>query len=162
MIHYQLRCDAGHAFDGWFKDSAGFDRQARRGLVECPSCASTKVERALMAPAIGAGARTKGRAGPPPAPAPSPVPAAAGPAAKAVTGPKLPAEVMAQLQRMRAEVEARCDYVGPAFAEEARAIHRGESERAGIYGEATREEAEALREEGIEIAAIPWVPRSDA
>lgn len=155
MIHYQLRCDAGHSFDGWFRDSAAFERQAKRGLVECPSCASTKVERALMAPAIGAGARTKGRA----APAPQPQAPAA---AKAVAGPKVPAEVMAQLQRMRAEIEARCEYVGPAFAEEARRIHNGESERTGIYGEATPEEAAALREDGIEVAAIPWVPRSDA
>jgi hypothetical protein len=77
-------------------------------------------------------------------------------------GPRIPAEMLAKLQRMRAEVEARCDYVGRDFAAEARRIAAGESERqAGIYGEATREEAEALRDDGIEVAAIPWVPRAD-
>jgi hypothetical protein len=149
MIHYALHCDAGHEFDGWFKDIAGFEAQARRGLVECPACGGTKVSRALMAPAIGQAAKQKGRAAPPAVPA------------KVAAGPKVPAEVQAQLQRLRAEIEAKCDYVGPAFAEEARRIAAGESERTGIYGEATREEAEALREDGIAVAAIPWVPRAD-
>lgn len=161
MIHYTLRCDNGHEFDGWFKDSAAFDRQAKRGLVECPGCGATRVSRALMAPAIGAGARRKGRrdpvgAGPaPPSGAPAP------PAETAVAGPKIPAEMMAALQRMRAEIEARCDYVGKDFAAEARKLHAGESARSGIYGEATRAEAEALREEGIQVASIPWVRRAD-
>jgi len=155
MIHYQLRCDDGHEFDGWFKDSSAFEKLAGRGLVDCPACGSSKVTRALMAPAIGAAARRKGK----PDPAPTPTPAAA-PAA-AVAGPGIPAELMAKLQRMRAEIEARCDYVGKEFAAEARRIAAGESERTGIYGEATREEAEALHEEGIAVAAIPWVPRAD-
>jgi hypothetical protein len=77
-----------------------------------------------------------------------------------MAGP-VPAQVVAILQRMRAEVEKHCDYVGSDFAEEARKIHRGESERKGIYGEATESEAEALREEGVEVASIPWVPRAD-
>jgi hypothetical protein len=65
------------------------------------------------------------------------------------------------LQRLRAEVEKTCDYVGAGFADEARRIHRGESQRRGIYGETEPSEAEALAEEGIEIARIPWVPRAD-
>ena len=52
MIHYQLRCNQGHEFDSWFKDSAGFERQAKLGLIECPSCGDVKVERALMAPHV--------------------------------------------------------------------------------------------------------------
>jgi len=74
----------------------------------------------------------------------------------------MPAQLRAMLQRLRAEIERNCDYVGRDFAEEARRIHRGEAERRGIFGEATESEAEALREEGIEVARIPWVPRSDA
>ncbi|MFC7542689.1 DUF1178 family protein [Siccirubricoccus deserti] len=73
----------------------------------------------------------------------------------------MPAQVMALLQRMRSEVEKHCDYVGNEFAEEARKIHRGESDRRGIYGEASDADADALREEGIEVARIPWVPRAD-
>jgi hypothetical protein len=156
MIHYHLRCDDGHGFDGWFKDIAAFEKLAKRGLVECPTCGGTKVSRALMAPAIGASARTKGQVELPQAAAPAPPPAE-----KSVAGPPIPAEMMAKLQRMRAEIEARCDYVGKDFADEARKIHAGESERTGIYGETSKEEAEALREEGINVASIPWVPRAD-
>jgi hypothetical protein len=73
----------------------------------------------------------------------------------------MPAHVRAMLQRMRAEVEKHCDYVGPQFADEARKIHRGESDKRGIYGETTPEQVEALAEEGIEVSRIPWVPRAD-
>ena len=52
MIHYDLRCSEDHAFDGWFKDSAAFERLAKRGMLECPHCGGTKVERALMRPAV--------------------------------------------------------------------------------------------------------------
>jgi hypothetical protein len=65
------------------------------------------------------------------------------------------------LQKIRAEVERNCDYVGPDFADEARRIHRGEIEPRGIYGEASEEQAESLIDEGIEVARIPWVPRAD-
>ena len=150
MIHYALRCDSAHEFDGWFKDSAGFERMAKRGLVECPHCGSTTVARALMAPAV-AGPRA-------PDPAPSATPQQV--EGKAVAG-QVPAAALAMLQRMRAEIEKNCDYVGPRFADEARKIHAGESEARGIYGEATKEESEALREEGIGFRTIPWVPRAD-
>jgi hypothetical protein len=151
MIHYALRCDDGHAFDGWFKDSATFEKMARRGLVECTHCGTSRVERALMAPALGAGAKRRAKADPVPAPA-APVPAPA----KAAAGP-IPAAMVAMLQRMRAEVEKNCDYVGPRFADEARRIHDGEAEARGIYGEATPEEAAALKEDGIGFESIPWV-----
>lgn len=156
MIHYQLRCGQAHEFDGWFKDSAAFEKQAKLGLVECPTCGGADVERALMAPAVS----TREPA------AREPVPAAAAkqgevlPPEKAASG-RMPAEMLAMLQRMRAEVEKHCDYVGPAFADEARKIHRGESDHRAIYGETTSEQAESLAEEGIEVARIPWVPRAD-
>jgi hypothetical protein len=78
-----------------------------------------------------------------------------------MAGGPLPDQMRAMLQRMRAEVEKRCDYVGPSFAEEARKIHSGAAEPRGIYGEATPEQAEALADDGIEVARIPWVPRAD-
>ena len=73
----------------------------------------------------------------------------------------MPDHVRAMMQRLRAEVEKNCDYVGNEFAEEARRIHRGESDRRGIYGETSADDAEALADEGIEVARIPWVPRAD-
>jgi hypothetical protein len=79
----------------------------------------------------------------------------------AMTGGAIPDGMRAILQRMRAEVEKHCDYVGPEFAEEARKIHRGESQARGIYGETSPEQAEALSEDGIEFSRIPWVPRAD-
>jgi hypothetical protein len=69
--------------------------------------------------------------------------------------------MVAVLQRIRAEVEKSCDYVGDDFADEARKMHRGETEHRSIYGEATEEQAESLAEEGIEIGRIPWVRRAD-
>jgi len=154
MIHYQLRCAHDHEFDGWFKDSGTFERQAKRGLVECPICGDTKVTRALMAPAVAT------RDSDPPAPPPT-VPAKAATVPSPAAGGPIPAQMIAMLQRMRAEVEKNCDYVGPEFAEEARRMHRGETDKRGIYGETTKDEAEALADEGIQVASIPWVPRAD-
>jgi hypothetical protein len=88
---------------------------------------------------------------------PAPTPAAA-PAKPAETPQTMAVKA---LRELRSKVEANCDYVGPAFAEEARRIHYGETEPRGIYGETSDEEAEALDEEGIEFAKIPWVPRHD-
>jgi hypothetical protein len=137
MIHYDLHCSEDHAFDGWFKDSAAFERLAKRGLLECPHCGDAKVERALMRPAVA-----KREALPVPVPAPQP---SAPPAA--VAGGPMPAHMRAMLQHMRAELEKNCDYVGPQFAEEARKIHRGESDKRSIYGETSPEQAEALADE---------------
>ena len=75
---------------------------------------------------------------------------------------KQQAQAMRQLIELRRKVESECDYVGPSFAEEARKIHYGESEKRGIYGEATDEQTKSLADEGIDVARIPWVPRSDA
>jgi hypothetical protein len=159
MIHYQLRCGQSHGFDGWFKDSASFEKQAKRGLIECPECGGTDVERALMAPALAKREVLTRREG-------LPVPVVPPqPPAEAVAGEKtavqVPAKMLAVLQRIRAEVEKNCDYVGPDFADQARAMHRGEVEPKGIYGETSDEQAESLAEEGIAVTKIPWVPRAD-
>ena len=159
MIHYQVRCSHGHEFDGWFKDSSAFEKQVALGFLECPSCGDKQVTRALMAPAVVARRQAPTQA-PAPAPSPTPQPPAA-PEVGAVTGP-IPDHLRAMLQRLRAEVEKNCDYVGPQFAEEARRMHRGESERRGIYGETSAEEAEALTEEGISFGRMPWVSRAES
>ncbi|MBU6418324.1 MAG: DUF1178 family protein [Proteobacteria bacterium] len=151
MIHYQLRCDAGHEFDGWFKNSSGFETQAASGFLTCPSCGSVEVSRALMAPAIP----RKGAA-----------PIIPGPPQTLSTpqtaGGALPDAVRAALQNLREEVEKNCDYVGADFAEEARRIHYGEAVPRGIYGESSDDDAELLAEDGIAFARIPWVPRNDS
>jgi hypothetical protein len=155
MIHYQLRCGHGHQFDSWFKDSGSFEKQAGMKLVECPECGGTDIERALMAPALA-----KGAAVPAPVQAPAPAPGQALQSQKAASGP-VPAQMIALLQRIRAEVEKNCDYVGSDFADEARRMHRGEVAHRGIYGEASDDQAESLADEGIEVSRVPWVPRAD-
>jgi hypothetical protein len=169
MIHYQLQCDQAHAFDGWFKDSASFDRQAKTGLVACPFCNSVGVTRALMAPALGRGSRHAQDTTMPTEQVPSQASGAAPAAVPAVAPPPRGALAEAEgadklrslLHRLRTEVEKHCDYVGPSFAEEARRIHYGEAEARGIYGEATATETEALADEGIEFGVMPWLRRSD-
>ena len=155
MIHYDLQCGAEHHFDGWFKNSASFDRQAAHGMLECPVCGDTNVARALMTPSVP----KKGRALVPLPAEPPVAPAPPGPVA--VGGPRMPDHVRAMLMRMRQEVERNCDYVGDDFADEARRIHSGESTQRSIYGEATTDDVEALAEDGIEVARIPWIPRAD-
>jgi hypothetical protein len=159
MIHYQLCCDAEHEFDGWFKDSDNFDRQAARKLVSCPVCASTKIRRALMAPGIR---KKTGVAPVIEADTHLPAPPPASPLSNQKAGGIMPDQVRAALSKLRSEVEKNCDYVGPKFAEEARRIHNGESQPRGIYGESTEAEAEALADDGIGVAQIPWLPRADS
>ena len=143
MIRYDLICDKGHEFDGWFRDSATYDKQARRGFVSCSVCGSSKVEKQLMAPGIPAKSNRKDE----------------GPQ-KMVAGPVDPrvAMMMKMMREMRQHVEENADYVGDKFAEEARKIHFAEAEARGIYGEATAEEATALIEEGIEVFPLPRLP----
>ncbi len=154
MIHYQLLCGASHEFDGWFKDSANFERQAKRGQISCPVCADTKVTRALMAPRLGKRSMVIEHETAAPVTAPEQAPMQA--------GGVMPDQVRAVLHKLRAEVEKNCDYVGPDFATEARKIHNGEAAPRGIYGESTEAEAEALADDGIGVARIPWLPRADS
>jgi hypothetical protein len=116
-----------------------------------------------MAPAV---VSSRKKAKPPKAEAPTAAlpparPDALPPGANRMAAGPIPPQMVAMLQRLRAEVEKNCDYVGRDFAEEARKIHNGEAEARGIYGEATDAEAEALAEDGIEVARLPWVPRAD-
>jgi len=162
MIVFTLRCQGGHEFETWFRDGAAYDRQARRGLVTCPECGSTEVEKAVMAPRLGRSTKSD------PAPRETRREAAseAAPAAPSVATepdrPPTPAEFRRALQVLRNFVETNCENVGKGFVDEARRIHKGEAKARGIYGDATPAEAEKLAEDGIEIAAIPWVPTNDA
>jgi len=155
MIHYRLRCEAGHEFESWFANAAGFDRQAAAGLVECPVCGAARVTRALMTPAVGRKGRK--RQSEPVAEAPPPAPAQLNSPEKMAAGP-MPAQLVALLQRMRGEVEKNCDYVGGGFADEARRIHHGEVQTRGIYGEATGEEVKSLAEDGVSFMPLPVLP----
>lgn len=153
MILYTLRCDAGHGFEAWFRDSAAYDEQAASGHVDCPTCGSTAVSKAPMAPRIGRGEAAAPRAE-----------ASAGQPPSEGTGSAVDPRAAAlrrQLAELRRQVEAHCDYVGERFAEEARRIHYGEVESRAIYGEASEADATALADEGIPVGRIPWLRRED-
>jgi hypothetical protein len=141
MIVYELKCSAGHVFEGWFRDGKTYDRQAAAGKVACAVCGDNDIAKAPMAPRL---AKHRGGDNEP----------------RTRSAP--PAEVMKLLGELRKNVESECDYVGERFSEEARRIHYGEAEKRGIYGEASDEQAKELVDEGIEVKKIPWVPRGDA
>jgi hypothetical protein len=156
MIHYNLRCEKGHAFESWFQSSAAYESQEKRKLVNCPICGSVKVERAIMAPRIvgkkGRKDRDEG--------APAPV-AAATDAATAGPTPLLMAqerELRAKLRELRDHIVKTADNVGERFPNEARKMHYGDIEHRPIYGEASPEEARSLIEEGVEVSPLPVLP----
>ena len=71
------------------------------------------------------------------------------------------AQIEEKLRALRAHIEKTAEPVGKNFAKEARAIHEGDAEERAIYGEATREEAQELLEDGVPVAPIPWIDKRD-
>ena len=168
MIVFDLMCAGGHRFESWFHNAAAFDRQQAGADIECPFCGSRAITKAPMAAHV-ANALVRGNArdqarenaggGNADEPAPGGGGVSGGSPGAGAPGAGPPALLMEALQRVRRHVEANCDYVGPAFAEEARRIYYRETTPRSIYGEARPAEAEALNEEGIEVQNIPWLPR---
>ena len=152
MILYRLRCRKGHEFEAWFQNSDAFDRQEKRGMLSCSHCGTSKVSKAIMAPSVPKRARTKTVAR-----KPDPAPAEVSPKPE-VQRVAAHSELAAAMRKLRAEIEAKSEYVGPRFSEEARKIHYEEVPARGIHGEATSEEAKALKEEGIEFYPLPVLP----
>jgi hypothetical protein len=164
MIRYAMACERGHGFESWFQNSTAYDKQVKHGLVVCPVCNSSKVEKAIMAPRLsGARKRDDGptpvAAGETAAPAPAPVPAPAqeAPAPVAMMSPQ-EREFRKKLKELREHLTQNADYVGRKFPEEARKMHYGEIERRSIYGEASPDQAKELHEEGIEFHPLPVLP----
>ncbi len=156
MIHYNLRCERGHAFESWFQSSAAYESQEKRKLVNCPVCGSAKVERAIMAPRI---VSKKGRDKAEPAPVAAAPADSAAPAATPT--PLLMAqerELRAKLKELRDHIVKNADNVGERFPNEARKMHYGDIEHRPIYGEASPDEARALIEEGVEVSPLPVLP----
>jgi len=134
VIKYDLICDVGHGFEVWFSRGSDFDNQAPKGLIECPHCGSTHVEKAIMAPNVSTSRKREA----------------------AADKQKAAMSMMNDVaDKIRKEIADKCDYVGEKFADEARAIHYGEKPERGIYGEASAREATELKEEGVGIAPLP-------
>ena len=145
MIVFDLICQNDHEFESWFQNSDAFEKLAKAKHVACPVCGDTKIFKSLMAPAVS-GTKKKGE----------------GKMAVNARAAQVMGQYMEAVKGMRQQVEKNCDYVGEKFPEEARKMHYGESETRNIYGEATDKEAEALKDEGVEVQRIPWTPTEDA
>ena len=144
-----LQCRQGHAFEGWFASQEDYASQRERGLLTCPVCNDAEVSKKLSAPRLNLG-----RSAEPAAPAPdAPQVPATAPAPQAM--PALPQALQAAMLKMVRHVMANTEDVGTRFAEEARKIHYGEADNRNIRGQASREETEALLDEGIDILPLP-------
>jgi len=157
MIRYALVCAKGHDFESWFQNSSAYDKQAKRGLINCPVCGDSKVDKAIMAPRL-AGARKRGDVA-----APAPVAEAPAPPADDVKSPVAivspqEREFRAKLKELRDHLTKNADYVGQKFPEEARKMHYGEIDHRSIYGEASPQDAKDLHDEGIEFHPLPVLP----
>jgi hypothetical protein len=137
MKVFRLACSHGHDFEGWFASAAAFDLQQAGGEIACPLCDSRQVERLPSAPYVNTGARGT-----------ETVPVAAG-------NETVTKDLGAALAAIKAHVLANTDDVGSRFPEVARRIHYGEESQRGIRGRATPQEANDLREEGIEAVVLP-------
>jgi hypothetical protein len=133
-----LRCGQQHAYEGWFASEEDFASQQERGIVACPSCGDTETVRLPSAPRL----KVSRHAAP------------AEPRSETGTGMTLRSQ---WLRAVRQVIESTED-VGERFPEEARRIHYGEVEERGIRGRASQEDADALRDEGIEVMALPVPP----
>jgi hypothetical protein len=140
MIQYALKCEKGHAFDSWFQSAKAFDALRLAGHVTCASCGSGKVEKAVMAPRV---AKAQSAA-----------------TDKALSTPQ--SEQEAALAEFRRHVEKNADYVGPRFAQEARAMYLDGAPERAIYGEANGTEAKALIEDGVPVMPLPFLPNRKA
>jgi hypothetical protein len=137
VIHYELICDNEHKFDAWFKNAQAYEEQHARGVLTCPLCESHQVQKQIMAPAVS---RT-------------------GPEKVSLSiGHPEQRQLREAMRALRQKVISEADYVGDRFAEEARKIHFKEVDPRGIYGEATREEAAALLEDGVDFMPLPNIP----
>jgi hypothetical protein len=145
MIVYDLVCPREHRFESWFRNSNVVEKLIKAGEVACPSCGSTKVQKAPMAPRI---AKTDEKS-----------------IAVAAEQRELEAameKATNALKELRDVIEKNFEHVGDRFPSEARKIHYGESQERGIYGHASKEDAKALFDEGIEVYAIPGKRRTNA
>ncbi len=157
MIAFDLMCSTGHRFEGWFGSSNDFDAQQSGGLLRCPVCDDIVVRKALSVPNVG----RKGNQAVPVSAAVSPDTPTSTPVAhgEVMNAPVLPPQMVEMMQKLataQTELLKKSQWVGREFAETARAIHYGEEGDRLIHGETSSDEADALVEEGIAVAPLPF------
>ena len=136
-MKYELKCECGKTFESWFSNSSEFDSLLKKKLVKCIYCESSKIKKSVMAPNLTSKSNRISKK------------------------TKIEKNIKKELVNFRKYVEKNCKYVGENFSREARSIHYDKKTSEGIYGKATPEETSELLEEGIEVATIPWVDKSE-
>ncbi len=169
MIKYALICDQGHTFESWFSNAEGYETQVKRGFVECPTCQTKQVSKAMMAPsvstsrrkeairaqtaALAAAAMQAQAASAPPAPAAAPEPAQ--PVALLDESQQA---LRAMVRELHEKLTENSTDVGDRFTTEARDMQSGDAPVRAIHGRATLDEAKALIEEGVPVMPLPTLP----
>lgn len=138
MINYSLKCDKEHSFDSWFASADAFDKLLSTGMIACVHCGSSDVQKAVMAPRVNNKSTSVED--------------------RSASHPS-PAEIQAELAKLRQHVEDNSDYVGSNFATEARKMHLGDAPERSIYGEAKLEDAKALIDDGINVMPLPFMTK---
>lgn len=145
-----LQCGTQHVFEGWFASEMDYTRQLERGLLSCPMCGDMSVHKLPSAPRLNLGSSRPQDQEATPATS-----AAAEQKQPMVAGSAASHLLQAAWLQVARQIVEKTEDVGERFAEEARRIHYGETEERGIRGQASREEAQALIEEGIDVMSMP-------
>lgn len=158
MIVFDLICrDGGHQFEGWFGSSDDYEQQQKAGLIDCPSCGCTAVDKAVMAPNVGikGNQRTSAKVGSPTPKEQSPSIDGDKPMTKALPVPAEYEELVGKLAKVQAKMLEQSNWVGGDFPEQARAIHYGEKDATPIHGTASADDVAELEDEGIDVMPLP-------
>ena len=135
MIKYNLKCKNKHEFESWFSDSKEFEKLKSKKTIECTFCGTKNVQKSIMSPSIVSKYQKE----------------------KNTQSSRYLKKIRRDLLKMRNFIEKNFNYVGDNLPQEVRNIYYDKSKNKNIYGKATFEEAEELREEGIELTTIPWI-----
>ena len=140
MIKYNLKCENKHEFESWFSESKEFDRLKNKNLIECIFCHSKKVEKSIMAPSVNSSKMQNKQ--------------------KQISSLEIK-NFKKDLLKLRKFVEKNFEFVERNFADKVREVYYDKNSKKNIYGNATTEEKEELKEEGIDLVNIPWVDKDN-
>ena len=135
MIKYNLKCKNKHEFESWFSSSKEFEKLKSKKIIECTLCGTKNVQKSIMSPSIISKEQKE----------------------KNIKSTRYIKKIRKDLLKMRSFIEKNFKYVGDNLPQEVRNIYYDKSKIKNIYGKATLEETEELREEGIELTTIPWI-----
>tara|TARA_A100001011_G_scaffold296736_1_gene309305 strand:+ start:2962 stop:3375 length:414 start_codon:yes stop_codon:yes gene_type:complete len=136
MIKYNLKCKNKHEFESWFSDSKEFEKLVKKKMIECVFCKTKSVKKSIMSPSISN-------------------------RNESTFSNKEIKKIKKDLVKLRKFIEKNFDYVGDNFPREVRKIYYDENKKKNIYGTATLDETNELKEEGINLTTIPWVKDKD-